>query len=87
MDSEDDGMAAQAQVAGEQAAVTIGLQGASATGEDTVDGTPAQGCEDYEAALRERDERIAVLEGEIADAAKTAEPAERLRNEKDELCR
>ena len=31
---------------------------------------------DYEAALRERDERIAALEGEIAEAAKTAESAE-----------
>lgn len=42
---------------------------------------------DYEAALKERDERIAALEGEIAEAAKTAESAERLRKEMDELRR
>ncbi|WP_417046464.1 hypothetical protein [Enorma massiliensis] len=42
---------------------------------------------DYEAALKERDERIAALEGEIAEAAKTAESAERLRAEMDELRR
>lgn len=85
MGCEDDSTAAQAQAAGEQAAVTIGLQGASAAGEDTVDGAPAQAHEDYKAALRERDERIAALEGEIAEAAKTAESAEALRKEMDEL--
>ena len=42
---------------------------------------------DYEAALAERDERIAALEGEIAEAAKTAEGAEKLRAEMDELRR
>lgn len=42
---------------------------------------------DYEAALKERDERIAELEGEIAEAAKTAEGAEKLRAEMDELRR
>lgn len=42
---------------------------------------------DYEAALKERDERIAALEGEIAEAAKTAESAERLRKDMDELRR
>lgn len=31
------------------------------------------GRAEYEAALKERDERIAVLEGEIAKAARTAE--------------
>lgn len=45
----------------------------------------AKAREDYEAALKERDERIAALEGEIAEAAKTAEGAERLRAEMDEL--
>lgn len=39
---------------------------------------------DYEAPLKERDERIAVLEDEIAEAAKTAESAEKLRAEMDE---
>lgn len=43
--------------------------------------------EDYEAALRERDARIAELEGEIAEAARTVESAEALRKEMDELRR
>ena len=47
----------------------------------------AQAREDCEAALRERDARIAELEGEIAEAAKTAEGAEALRKEMDELRR
>lgn len=70
-----------------QAAVTIELQGAGAAGENTVDGALAQAREDYEEALRERDKRTAALEGEIAEAAKTAESAERLRAEMDELRR
>lgn len=67
--------------------MTIGLQGASAAGEDTVDGALAQASEDYEAASAERDARIAELEGEIAEAAKMAESAEALRKEMDELRR
>lgn len=70
-----------------QAAVTIELQSAGAAGENTVDGALAQAREDYEEALRERDKRIAALEGEIAEAAKTAESAEKLRSEMDELRR
>ena len=42
---------------------------------------------DFEAALKERDARIAELEGEITQAAKTAESAEALRKEMDELRR
>ena len=92
MGGETDGAAAQAQVAGEpqtqgdqaaQAALTAGLQGASAAGGDAVE----QAQRDYETALAERDVRIAELEGEIAEAAKTAEGAERLRAEMDELRR
>ena len=92
MGGENDGAAAQAQVAGEpqtqgdqaaQAALTAGLQGASAAGGDAVE----QAQRDYETALAERDVRIAELEGEIAEAAKTAEGAERLRAEMDELRR
>ena len=52
-----------------------------------VDDGIAKAREDYEAALAERDARIAALEGEIAEAAKTAESAERLRKEMDELRR
>ena len=93
MGGENDGAAAQAQVAGEpqaqgdqaQAAVTAGLQGANVAdnGGDAV----ARAHKDYEAALAERDARIAELEGEIAEAAKTAEGAEKLRAEMDELRR
>lgn len=42
---------------------------------------------DYEAALAERDARIAKLEDEIAESAKTAEDAEKLRAEMNELRR
>lgn len=63
---------AQAQVAG----------GAVAGGAGTDE---ARG--DYEKALAERDAKIKELEGEIAEAAKTAEGAERLRAEMDELRR
>ena len=85
----NDGTAAQAQVAGEpqaqvdQAAqAAAGLQGASGDGD-----VAARARVDYEAALKERDARIAELEGEIAEAAKTAEGAEALRKEMDELRR
>lgn len=94
MDGGNDGAAAQAQVAGEpQAAVTAGLQGAVGSGAGgekapaTADEGVARVRADYEAALRERDERIAALEGEIAEAARTAEAAEALRAEMDELRR
>lgn len=40
---------------------------------------------DFEAVLRERDERIAALESKIAQAAKTAESTENLRAEMDKL--
>ena len=62
-----------------------GDDGAAAT--PKVDGGIAQARADYETALKERDARIAELEGEIAEAAKTAEGAERLRAEMDELRR
>ncbi|WP_273396578.1 hypothetical protein [Thermophilibacter mediterraneus] len=87
----NDGTAAQAQVAGEpqaqvdqaaQASAAAGLQGASGDGD-----AAARARVDYEAALKERDARIAELEGEIAEAAKTAEGAEALRKEMDELRR
>lgn len=93
MDGGNDGAAAQAQVEGQQA--STGDQAAQATaaradrggsggeGGDALERARA----DYEAALKERDERIAALEGEIAEAAKTAESAEKLRAEMDELRR
>ena len=52
-----------------------------------VDGGIAQVRADYEAALKERDARIAELESEIAEAATTAENAEKLCAEMDELRR
>lgn len=95
MGGENDGAAAQAQVAGEptasgnqatQAAVTAVPQGAgAASGGDA--GAVERAQKDYEAALRERDARIAELEGEITEAAKTAEGVEALRKEMDELRR
>ena len=88
MGGEDDGKAAQAQVAGEpqaqgDEAAAQQMQVTSGTGSGEGDKARA----DYEAALKERDERIAALEGEIAEAAKTAESAEKLRAEMDELRR
>ena len=92
----NDGAAAQAQVAGEpttqgdqtaQAAVTAGLHGSGwATGSDDA-AALERAQRDYEAVLAERDARIAELEGEIAEATKTAEGAEALRREMDELRR
>ena len=69
MGGDEDGKAAQAQVAGEPQA-----QGDEAAAQAQVTSN-AGGA----------DERIAALEGEIAEAAKTAESAERLRAEMDEL--
>ena len=88
MGGEDDGKAAQAQVAGEpqaqgDEAAAQQMQVTSGTGSGEGDKARA----DYEAALKQRDERTAALEGEIAEAAKTAEAAERLRAEMDELRR
>ena len=77
MDGENDGAAAQAQVAGQQA--EAGDQAAQAQVAADRGGSGGEGGDalararaEYEAALKERDERIAALEGEIAEAA--AEP-------------
>lgn len=78
----DEGAAQQAQGAPTQVSGDDGA--AAAPGAD--DGA-TKARADYEAALKERDERIAELEGEIAEAAKTAESAEKLRAEMDELRR
>ena len=96
MGVEDDGEGAQAQVADEpqaQVADEPQAQGDQATARQAqVTGgaggdAGAKARADYEAALKERDERIAALEGEIAEAAKTAESAKKLRAEMDELRR
>lgn len=87
----NDGAAAQAQVAGEpqtQGDQAAQQQATPVTAEPQGDGdSVAKAREDYEAALKERDARIAELEGEILEAAKTAEAAEALRAEMDELRR
>ena len=98
MGGENDGVpSSQAQVAGEpqaagdqaaqQAAVTSTQADQGGTGSGGEGGALARARADYEAALRERDERIAELEAGIAEAARTAESAERLRAEMDELRR
>lgn len=90
MGGENDGAAAQTQVAsepqaqGDQAAQQQAAPMMEPQGEGDV---VAKARADYEAALKERDARIAELEGEIAEAAKTAEGAEKLRAEMDELRR
>ena len=86
MDGEVDGKARGLQEANSRAAqdepqqeaqepLTAGSAGAAGAGTD------------YEALLAERDAKIAELEGAIAEAAKSAEAAEALRAEMDELRR
>ena len=95
MEGGNDGAAAQAQVAGQQAEAGDQAAQAQATvARADRGGSGGEGGDalerartDYEAALKERDERIAALEGEITEAAKTAESAEALRKEMDELRR
>lgn len=58
--------------------------------EDEREHTPEEqpqvgGAPDYERAIAERDERIAALEAQVADAAKSAEAAEELRAQIAEL--
>ena len=82
----DEGAAQESQGASAQVS---GSEGAAADGGATpkVESGISQARADYETALKERDARIAELEGEIAEAAKTAEGAEALRKEMDELRR
>ena len=88
MGGKDDGKAVQAPVAGDPQAQGDEAAGRQAQVTGGADGDDAAGARaDYEAALKERDEKIAALEGEIAEAAKTADAAERLRTEMDELRR
>ena len=68
-----------------QAQVTGGSDSDKGDNATAPGGTDARA--DYETALAERDARIVELEGQIAEAAKTAESAERLRAEMDELRR
>lgn len=70
----DERAARQAQVSGEGAAV--GGAGNEKAAPAAADEGVARARADYEATLKERDERIAELEYEIAESAKTAEGAE-----------
>ena len=53
--------------------------------EQTAQGQPQVSGADWEKAVAERDEKIAVLEAQVAEAAKNAETAEQLRGEIAEL--
>ena len=76
--------AAQQQAPKRQASLTAGPENAGAGGSDDKDAF-AQARTDYERAWADLDAKIAELEGEIAQAAKTADAAENLRAEMDEL--
>jgi hypothetical protein len=54
-------------------------------GEQTQEGKPQVSGGDWQAAIAERDEKIAVLEQQVAGAAKTAETADALRAQIAEL--
>ena len=88
-----DGLQDEARQVGEGAAQEPQGAPAQVSGGDGAAASPkvddgvSQAHADYEAALKERDARIAELEGEIAEAAQTAEGAEALRKEMDELRR
>lgn len=84
MDGESDGKGSQAQVAGEQEPQGDETQAQQIGGGA---GAGADGGADYAALLAERDAKIAALEADIAEASKTAEAAEKLRAEMDELRR
>ncbi len=78
-----DGLQDETKQAGEGAPTQVSdSEGAVAS--PVADDGAAKARADYEAALKECDARIAELEGEIAEAAKTAEGAEALRKEMDE---
>lgn len=100
MDGENDGSSLQTQGAGQQAAqgdqgakqqapqqqaVAAAAPRAGGAGGGEGGDALVQARGDYERALAERDAKIAELEGEIAQAAKTAEAAEKLQAEMDEL--
>ena len=86
MDGEVDGKARGLQEANRQAEQGEPQQAAQEP--LTPDSAGAAGAgTDYEALLANRDAKIAELEGAIAEAAKSAEAAEALRAEMDELRR
>lgn len=86
MDGEVDGKARGLQEANSQAAQGEQQQEAQEPLTSGSAGAVGAGT-DYEALLAERDAKIAELEGAITEAAKSAEAAEALRAEMDELRR
>lgn len=87
MDGEVDGKERGLQEANRQATQAEPQQQAEAEPLTSGDTGAAGAGADYEALLAERDAKIAELEGAIAEAAKSAEAAEALRAEMDELRR
>ena len=79
MDGETDGSQEATQGAQDQAQQEQQQEGAQAQQEAGASGT------DYEKAIAERDEKIASLEAQVAEAAKNAKTAEQLRGEIAEL--
>ena len=79
MDGETNGSQEATQGAQDQAQQEQQQEGAQAQQEAGASGT------DYEKAIAERDEKIASLEAQVAEAAKNAETAEQLRGEIAEL--
>lgn len=73
--------------AGDGAGGGVSGNGANANGGAGADGGVAKARADYEVALKKSGARIAELESEIAQTAKSVESAEKLRAEMDELKR
>ena len=76
MDGETNGSQQEAQ--GQQEAQTGGQEGGQ---QQASQGQPQIETPDYEKQIAERDEKIASLEAQVAEAAKNAETAEQLRGE------
>lgn len=94
MEVDNDGAGAQAgedarePQGGQAAQEAVGGAGADASANSDAKGDRDDGAgADWRALLAERDRRIAELEGDIAEAARTAQAAEALRAEMDELRR
>lgn len=79
MDGETNGSQETTQGAENQAQQEQQQEGAQAQQE--VGGDTGNAGTDYEKLIAERDEKIAALEAQVAEAAKTAEAAEKLRGE------
>ncbi len=82
MDGETNGGQEATQGAQDQAQQQGQEQQETQQGQQEMTGDPAP---DYEKQIAERDEKIASLEAQVAEAAKNAEKAEQLRGEIVEL--